>query len=87
MLPIERPASIIMGQTNMVPTMVETMPSLAELLEDVPRGSWVALSRDERHILANGPDLEDVIAAAKQRGEDEAVYYFNADETEGQFLH
>ena len=46
---------------------------LAELLKGVPRGSWVAISSDETHVVASGPDMQIVIDTAKNLGEPEPI--------------
>jgi hypothetical protein len=47
-----------------------TVPAidLAGLLKDIPRGSWVAISADETHVVASGPDMQTVIETAKKLG-------------------
>jgi len=48
-----------------------TVPAidLGELLKDISRGSWVAISSDETHVVASGPDMQVVIDTAKNLGE------------------
>jgi Family of unknown function (DUF5678) len=48
-----------------------TVPAidLTGLLKDVARGSWVAISSDETHVVASGPDMQVVIDTAKRLGE------------------
>lgn len=43
------------------------------LLRDIPTSEWVALSADETRVVAHGQNLEEVIHAAAQAGESEAV--------------
>lgn len=41
-----------------------------ELLKDVPRGAWVAISTDNgARVVAYGSDLNKVLADARERGE------------------
>jgi hypothetical protein len=48
-----------------------TVPAidLAELLKEVPRGFWAAISADETHVVASGPDMQIVVDKAKGLGE------------------
>lgn len=43
------------------------------LFQDIPPGDWVALSADERRVVAYGCDLQEVIRAAQYAGESQAV--------------
>jgi hypothetical protein len=45
----------------------------APLLKDIPTGEWVALSADERRVVAHGRDLAEVIRAAERAGEPQAI--------------
>ena len=42
---------------------------LAELLKDVPRGAWVAISSAPERVVAFGLDLRAVLDEAKRKGE------------------
>ena len=46
---------------------------LSKLLAGVPRGAWVALSRDEERVLAFASELPDVLKKAKGLGEDDPI--------------
>ena len=41
-----------------------------ELLEGVPEGSWVSISRDQLTVLATGATLDEAHEGAKRAGED-----------------
>jgi hypothetical protein len=42
---------------------------LTVLLKDIPSGAWVALSSDNRMVLAFGTDMRSVLIEAKRAGE------------------
>ena len=46
---------------------------VSKLLADVPRGAWVALSRDEERVIAYSAELQDVLQKAKEAGETDPV--------------
>jgi hypothetical protein len=46
---------------------------LAELLKDLPRGAWVAISRAQARILAVGSDIKSVQQKAIDDGESDPV--------------
>ncbi len=46
---------------------------LSKLLAGVPRGAWVALSRDEERVLAFASELQEVLKKAKDLGEDDPI--------------
>ena len=52
-----------------------TVPAidLRELLKELPRGAWVAISSQNDKVVAYGSDMRAVIAEAKSRGEDEPL--------------
>ena len=52
-----------------------TVPAidLRELLKELPRGAWVAISSQNDRVVAYGSDMRAVIAEAKSRGEDEPL--------------
>ena len=43
---------------------------LAKILAGVPRGSWVALSKEEDRLIAYAATLEQVLKKAKEAGEE-----------------
>ena len=46
---------------------------VSKLLEGVPKGAWVALSRDEEKVVAYAAELQEVIQKAKEAGEGDPV--------------
>jgi hypothetical protein len=47
--------------------------NLTEVLKDAPRGEWLALSHTEDRVVASAVLIEDAVAAAKAKGEDNPV--------------
>jgi hypothetical protein len=46
---------------------------VSKLLVDVPKGAWVALSKDEEHLIAYAAELQDAIQKAKDAGENDPI--------------
>lgn len=46
---------------------------IEKLTAGVPRGSWVAISSDDRQRLAVGQSVHDVISQSKAKGETEPL--------------
>ena len=46
---------------------------ISKLLVNVPKGAWVALSRDEERLIAYAAELPEVLAKAKDHGEIDPV--------------
>lgn len=46
---------------------------LSKLLASVPKGSWVAISRDETDVLAYSADLDEALDKAKEAGENDPI--------------
>lgn len=42
---------------------------LTEVLKNAPPGDWIALSNDEKRIVATGRTLDETVKAAKESGE------------------
>ncbi|HTX16443.1 MAG TPA: DUF5678 domain-containing protein [Candidatus Baltobacteraceae bacterium] len=53
--------------------MFATAKDLSKLLADIPKGAWVALSKNEERVVAYAAELQDAIAKAKAAGETEPV--------------
>ena len=47
--------------------------NISKLLADVPKGSRVALSRDEDKVIAYASELHDAIQKAKEAGENDPI--------------
>jgi hypothetical protein len=46
---------------------------VSKLLVDIPKGAWVALSRDEEHVIAFAAELQEVLLKAKEAGETDPI--------------
>jgi hypothetical protein len=46
---------------------------VSKLLSNVPKGAWVALSKDEERLVAYAAELSEVLEKAKQLGEADPV--------------
>lgn len=46
---------------------------VSKLLVDIPKGAWVALSRDEEHVIAYAAELQEVLQKAKEAGETDPI--------------
>ena len=52
-----------------------TIPAmdLSQIMKDVPRGAWVAISSDNERLITFGSDVRTVIAESKKQGENEPL--------------
>ncbi len=46
---------------------------VSKLLADVPKGAWVALSRDEERVIAYAAELQEALRKAKEAGENDPI--------------
>jgi hypothetical protein len=46
---------------------------VSKLLADIPRGAWVALSRDEERVIAYAAELQEVLRKTKEAGENDPI--------------
>ncbi len=46
---------------------------VSKLLADVPKGAWVALSKNEDKVIAYAAELQEVLRRAKELGENDPV--------------
>jgi hypothetical protein len=46
---------------------------ISKLLAGIPKGAWIALSKDEERVIAYSAELPDVLDAAKKVGETDPV--------------
>lgn len=46
---------------------------VSRLLTGIPKGAWVALSRDEERVVAYAAELQEAIRKAKDAGENDPV--------------
>jgi len=44
-----------------------------DLLKDIPRGAWVAVSSDQARVIAFGADMRDVLQEARSKGEPDPI--------------
>ena len=50
--------------------MATTITDLSDLLKGIPPGAWVAISERQHAVVAYGPDAQEVLRDAKERGEE-----------------
>jgi hypothetical protein len=65
--------------------MVLAVKDISKLLAGVPKGAWVALSKDEERVVAFAAELQEAIQKAKDAGENSPVVV-RVPETEGAAL-
>jgi hypothetical protein len=53
--------------------MLLAVKDISKLLASVPKGAWVALSKDEERIIAYAAELQEALDKAKQAGETDPV--------------
>ena len=46
---------------------------ISKLLANVPKGAWVALSKDEERLIAFAAELQEVLQKAKDAGENDPI--------------
>jgi hypothetical protein len=46
---------------------------VSKLLVGIPKGAWVALSRDQDKVLAYAAELQDAIQKAREAGENDPI--------------
>lgn len=56
------------GEENML-----AAKDVSKLLVGIPKGAWVALSKDEEKVLAYAAELQDAIQKAKEAGENDPI--------------
>jgi hypothetical protein len=49
--------------------MAMEITEIYQLMDGLPPGAWVAISTEERRVLAFGTDAQKVYSEAKQKGE------------------
>ena len=50
---------------------------VSKLLVGIPKGAWVALSKDEEKVLASAAELQEAIQKAKEAGENAPIVLRN----------
>lgn len=53
--------------------MAPAIYDFGELLKDIPPGAWVAISHDEKRVVAYAAEMRDAIKAANDKGERDPV--------------
>jgi len=53
--------------------MAPTGYDFEELLEGVPAGAWVAISSDEKRVVAYAAEMREAIRDAQERGEENPI--------------
>jgi hypothetical protein len=59
-------------KSNNMPATMHAL-NLNELLKDIPRGAWVAISREREKVIAWGADIQAVLQEAKTKGEQDPI--------------
>jgi hypothetical protein len=49
--------------------MALEITELPQLLKDIPKGAWVAISLEQHKVLAYGDDTAEIVESAKAQGE------------------
>ena len=52
---------------------MQAVKDISRLLADVPKGAWVALSKDQERVIAYAAELEEVLRKAKEAGESDQI--------------
>ncbi len=65
---------------------VEGIKDFSKLLADIPRGSWVALSRDEERVICYDAQLSEALKRADELGETDPVVIRVPDAANALFL-
>jgi hypothetical protein len=66
--------------------MATAVADLAGLLKGIPSGAWVAISEKGRTVIAYGPDAQQVLSDAKDRGEDHPLIVRVPDQNAAMFF-
>ncbi len=53
--------------------MITSAADLSDLLKGVPSGAWVAISESRQVVMAYGPDAQEVLREAQERGEEQPL--------------
>jgi len=46
---------------------------VSKLLADIPKGAWVALSKDQERVIAYAAELQEVLRMASEAGERDPI--------------
>ena len=53
--------------------MFAAVKDISKLLEGIPKGAWVALSKDEEKVISYAAELSEAIRQANERGESDPI--------------
>jgi Family of unknown function (DUF5678) len=66
--------------------MTSPVADLSGLLKGVPSGAWVAISESKHVVVAYGPDAQEVLREAKERGEEHPLILRVPDQAAAMFF-
>jgi hypothetical protein len=66
--------------------MTTAIADLSDLLKGVPPGAWVAISEKNNTVVAYGPDAQEVLRDAKERGEEHPLILRVPDQAAAMFF-
>jgi Family of unknown function (DUF5678) len=66
--------------------MTTAVADLSHLLKGIPSGAWVAISESKNVVMAYGPDVQEVLRAAKERGEEHPLILRVPDQVAAMFF-
>lgn len=52
---------------------MHAVKDISKLLAGVPKGAWVALSKDQERVIAYAAELQELLRKAKEAGEDDPI--------------
>jgi hypothetical protein len=66
--------------------MTTALADLSNLLKGIPSGAWVAISERKNVVMAYGPDAQEVLREAKERGEEHPLILRVPDQAAAMFF-
>jgi tRNA A37 threonylcarbamoyladenosine synthetase subunit TsaC/SUA5/YrdC len=66
--------------------MTSAVADLSDLLKNIPSGAWVAISESKNAVMAYGPDAQEVLREAKERGEENPLIFRVPDQVAAMFF-
>jgi tRNA A37 threonylcarbamoyladenosine synthetase subunit TsaC/SUA5/YrdC len=66
--------------------MTSAVADLSDLLRNIPSGAWVAISESKNAVMAYGPDAQEVLREAKERGEENPLIFRVPDQVAAMFF-
>lgn len=52
---------------------MQAVKDISKLLADIPKGAWVALSKDQERVIAYAAELEEVLRKSEEAGESDPI--------------